>query len=981
MPDFSHSAPLLAELARSVSEPLPVSNNETIAIDDPQYLLLVERGAVNVFIRETADGVQIAPLTHIAHASAGQAVFGFGADAAPTGAEVVVKGLPSSIVRRVPIGSITEQVALDSGNNALAREVAAKLDEWIKSVAQSISAGIAWYTQVDGRTEPGGGQKLAGTLTAERGVVWLVGDCARAAFLGSEEGQGPKGTMPLTSSIWVEIADQTVFDVKTTMEMLQEYGVESVLEVSVSEFHRLTIDFMVFQRRLQLVDTANQLRESTAWKNILARNAQGELFSLQSRRSGRAREPNALTEALKLVARHEDIDLNHAGAFEGELTQSNIRAYLERSVIRHRRVTLSVTDRWWIGDCGAFLGFRLQDSQPVALIPGQAGRYSEIDPVTGSKRLVTEPIAKELRDNALQLYGSLSTRSAEPAGLAALLGMAGRGIAPDMIRLLLTGLLSGLLTIAPAVGIGILIERIVPANDTSLLIQFSLALIAVALTATLAQVLRGTAVMRIEGRVAGRLGAALMDWVCRMKPSLATNFSAGELGTRLMAFQEMRDRVAGPAVTSFLTAVFLLPSFLVVFLYSSTMGWLLLLFGVVSLAVVVFIVIAQIRPNTLHLDAIRRMSSELLQLLLGITKLQSSRSESAAYATWAKYYKQQKRAEIAVASLSEHVIALGTALPFLAGAFVTLVMVYAEPGTMSVAEFLIVFALTQTFFTAIATLSLSFEAIASFWPRFDEVRPVLAAEIERTPTQDNQIKLEGEVHFDRVTFRYGENDPLILDGVSIHAAPGEFIAIVGESGAGKSTLVKLALGLLEPSSGGVLFDGHDLTRLDPVCVRRQMGTVIQEAVLHYGTVLSNIVGSHHEYGTVEAWEAARLACVDEDIINMPMGMHTAVSENGVTLSGGQRQRLAIATALIRKPRVVLLDEATGWLDAVTQHDVMDNIEKLAATRIVVAHRLSTIKKANRIYMLEAGRVIQEGTFEQLAEAEGPFRELIKRQTI
>ena len=209
--------------------------------------------------------------------------------------------------------------------------------------------------------------------------------------------------------------------------------------------------------------------------------------------------------------------------------------------------------------------------------------------------------------------------------------------------------------------------------------------------------------------------------------------------------------------------------------------------------------------------------------------------------------------------------------------------------------------------------------------------------------------------------------------------PGEFIALVGESGSGKSTLLRLALGLESPLSGAVYYDGHDLERLNRRSVRDGVGVVVQDASLRTQTVLDNIIGTGEDLTVEDAWRAARIASVDDDILAMPMGMYTITSEGSATFSGGQAQRIMLASALVRNPSVLLLDEATTWLDNETQSKVMEEIEKLSMTRIVSAHRLSTIRRADRIYVLQGGKIVQQGSFDELIAEEGVFQEMTLRQ--
>jgi ABC-type bacteriocin/lantibiotic exporter with double-glycine peptidase domain len=214
--------------------------------------------------------------------------------------------------------------------------------------------------------------------------------------------------------------------------------------------------------------------------------------------------------------------------------------------------------------------------------------------------------------------------------------------------------------------------------------------------------------------------------------------------------------------------------------------------------------------------------------------------------------------------------------------------------------------------------------------------------------------------------------------VSLHIEPGEFIALVGPSGSGKSTLFRLLLGFETPEAGAIYFDGQDLTTLDIQEVRRQMGVVLQNGRLLTGTILENIIGSSL-LTIAEAQEAARMSGLDEDIKRMPMGLHTLVTEGGGTLSGGQRQRLLIARAVVTKPRILFFDEATSALDNRTQAIVSESLERLQATRVVIAHRLSTIINADRIFVMEGGRLVQTGTYQELIDRPGPFLELAKRQ--
>ena len=402
-------------------------------------------------------------------------------------------------------------------------------------------------------------------------------------------------------------------------------------------------------------------------------------------------------------------------------------------------------------------------------------------------------------------------------------------------------------------------------------------------------------------------------------------------------------------------------------------------FGLATLAVTTLLGALHIDPQRRYFETSRQLFGDLFQFLSGIAKLRATGAEGSAFAAWARRYREHKKAEIRLSFLSEHLAAFSAAVPALAAAALFAVAVRQGDGQLATADFLAVYAASMVFYVSLGMLGNSVQAIASIIPGREQIRPILTGATDPVSRRGTRVALSGEIHLDRVSFGYAQNGPMILQDVSIHARPGEFVAIVGESGAGKSTLFRLALGLEDPWSGAVYYDGQDLAHLDRDSVRRQVGVVTQEGSLQSGNVLNSIIGVMEDLTIDDAWRAARQAAVDGDISAMPMGMYTAVGENAATFSGGQNQRIRIAAALVRNPRIIFLDEPTSWLDTKSQSETMKGIEQSTSTRLVIAHRLSTIRKANRIYVLQGGRVVQTGGFDELIEADGPFRDLALRQ--
>ena len=307
----------------------------------------------------------------------------------------------------------------------------------------------------------------------------------------------------------------------------------------------------------------------------------------------------------------------------------------------------------------------------------------------------------------------------------------------------------------------------------------------------------------------------------------------------------------------------------------------------------------------------------------------------------------------------------------------TLVSPMSELG-LSTGAFLAFNAAFALFISGATSLSSALIEVLDVIPLWLRSQPILHAEPEVDIQKADPGRLTGHFCVKRVTFRYREDGPLILDDVTVEARPGEFIALVGPSGSGKSSVLRLLLGFEQPQSGTVYYDGQDLSGLDVAAVRRQLGVVLQNGRINAGSIYENISGGAL-ISLGDAWTAAERAGFADDIRSFPMEMHTVISEGGGNLSGGQRQRLVIARALVLNPKILLLDEATSALDNRTQAIVSESLDKLKVTRLVVAHRLSTIRNADRIYVIQAGRVVQQGNFEELAAQEGLFAQLIKRQ--
>jgi ABC-type bacteriocin/lantibiotic exporter with double-glycine peptidase domain len=297
------------------------------------------------------------------------------------------------------------------------------------------------------------------------------------------------------------------------------------------------------------------------------------------------------------------------------------------------------------------------------------------------------------------------------------------------------------------------------------------------------------------------------------------------------------------------------------------------------------------------------------------------------------------------------------------------------PPSMVIALTLVGFQLGST-----RALTVQLQKLETLHPSWQATKLLMASPSEDHPKAADPGELRGELAVDQLHFRYGPSQQMVLKNVSFSVAAGSFLAVVGPSGSGKSTLLRLLLGFEQPLQGQILFDGRDARGLQHEMLRPQIGTVLQNARLVGGTVME-VIAAGRAISVEHAWRAAEQAGLAEEIRALPMGLQTLVAAGGSNLSGSQRQRLAIARALAGQPRLLLFDEPTSALDNRTQRHVLDRLEQLAITRVLVAHRLSTVRHADHILVLTAGQLVQQGSYEQLMTQPGVFAELMQRQTI
>ncbi|MFJ3305329.1 NHLP bacteriocin export ABC transporter permease/ATPase subunit [Streptomyces sp. NPDC086549] len=918
-------------------------------LEGPQVLWLVAAGALDLF---AVDAAQQGHWHHLGRLEAGALLLGPVAGPQHT---LVARPVRDCVVHRVSLRELyqpahTQTWSYDEyGNPQFVPPASSPLEY---AVALGVGRGLSVLFQA-----PMAEDRAATHGGAPAGAHSGVGDDDDVFWM-----QVPPGSVQYGSLYGAEAAADLLMDPALWQSMVdQQYRLLTALD-----------------RWIEQLERTHETRTAAGIKAGEAVRAQADRTLLASigRRSARrttAADADAGYAACKLVAEATGITLAEPAqsGTESERLDPVERVALA-SRVRARAVRLD--GRWWRENVGPLVGHRALSGAPVALL-WRRGGYAAVHPGTGRETPVEKANAEEFEPRAVMFYRPLPERRLGPLGL---LRFTLRGTRGDLLNLMLAGLVTVAIGALVPIATGKVLGEYVPRAQTGLIVQVCLAVMVSGVVSAAFTLLENLTILRLEGRIESALQPAVWDRLLRLPTRFFTQRSTGELASAAMGISAIRRLLAGvgPVVAQSVTVGAMNLGLLL--WYSVPMALAAIGMLVVIAAVFLGLGLWQVRWQRRLVTLGNKLNNQAFQTLRGLPKLRVAAAENYAYAAWAGEFARSRELQQKVGRIKNLTTVLGAV--YLPVCTLLMFMLLAGPakGAMSAAAFLTFNTSVTMVLTSVTQLTGSFVSAVAALPLFEEIRPVLDATPEVRTASTRPGPLSGALEARRLSFRYADDGPLVLDDVSFAVRPGEFVAIVGPSGCGKSTLLRLLIGFDEPVSGSVLYDGQDLAALDQSAVRRQCGVVLQHAQPFTGSILDVICGTE-PYTPEEAMTAAELAGLGEDIRRMPMGLHTIVSGSGA-ISGGQRQRLMIAQALIRRPRILFFDEATSALDNDTQRTVIESTRGLNATRIVIAHRLSTVLDADRIIVMEDGKVAQQGPpAELLADTGGRLHELVRRQ--
>lgn len=640
------------------------------------------------------------------------------------------------------------------------------------------------------------------------------------------------------------------------------------------------------------------------------------------------------------------------------------------------RRNINLEKGWYKNAIGAILGTRKDDSSAVAFIPKGLSGYMFFDAASGKWIKLSKKNEELFETEAICFYKPFPLKKLSNPLLIRYIveTLSVADIVPVVLAAFAVSAI-GLLT--PKLN-SILFGTVVENQSLRMLMGITVFMICVTVSTLLMQSVKTLLTARVGTKLELSVQAATMMRILSLPADFFKQYSSGELSSRSQYIQTLCSMLVSTIFSTGLTSVFSLMYISQIFVYAPALVIPALIIVSVTIAFSLVTTFWQMHYSKKQMELDTKESGMTYALISGVQKIRLSGAEKRAFSRWSKLYSKQ----VEMTYNPPLFLRVNGAFSSIISLTGIIVMYYISlKSGVSVAEY-------YAFNTAYGMLSGAFMSlagiattIAGFKPILEMSKPIMDAVPEVSEGKTVISRLSGNIELNNISFRYSENMPLVIDDLSLKIRQGQYVAIVGETGCGKSTLMRLMLGFEKPLKGAVYYDGKDIDTIDLRSLRRKIGVVLQNGKLFQGDIYSNIVISAPHLSLDEAWEAAEMAGIADDIRRMPMGMHTIISEGSGGVSGGQRQRLMIARAIAPKPKILMLDEATSALDNITQKIVSDSLDKLRCTRIVIAHRLSTIKQCDRIIYLEKGKIVEDGTYDELIAKNGKFAELVERQRL
>jgi ATP-binding cassette subfamily C protein len=674
-----------------------------------------------------------------------------------------------------------------------------------------------------------------------------------------------------------------------------------------------------------------------------------------------------LLEASRRVGDALSIEIKNPGKDIHEIAQNN--SFTIREIQLNRDIFGT--------DIGPVLGFLKENNNPVAILTKGSGKYQAYDSTNKKSWILTKKQMEEMFSKIYMFYRLFPN---EPISIKEFLKFAYDSISKkDIIYIILAGFIGGLLSTSVPIATGLLFNNIIPEGNKFSLTGLGLVLLSITISSVLFKYIQFLSMLRIDGKVNYGLQGALWNRLLSLPIPFFGNFNPFELTIKVLGVESIKTVLTISALSSIMAIFFVLFNGILLAYYDVHLALIVYVLALVSSIFTLYFGLQEIKMNRKIIEHDGQLSGITLETINGISKIEMAGAQKRAFSRWSKEFLIKEKIEQKKERRLNILETFNSAYPIIASLIIFFAALKGNPSGFSIGTFIGFYAAYTIFFSSLIVLSQSLVAIMGIVPVFENFNDIL-----KTLPEDNEKKakcenIKGEIEIRNLSFKYNENGPIVLDDISLNIKEGEYVAIVGFSGSGKSTLLRILLGFENYKIGKVYYDKYDMEKTDIRSIRKKIGVVLQNGKLMSGSIYSNIIGANTMLTIEDANEASKQAGLYDDIQNLPMGMHTFVSEESSGLSGGQVQKILIARAIANNPKIIFFDEATSALDNKAQNTISRNMKLLSATRVVIAHRLSTIKQCDKIFVMEKGRIVEEGSFDELLNRNGRFTDLIKRQ--
>lgn len=946
-----------------------VTKRTSVPLHDPSIVYVVVEGSVDLYAVEWQDGRAVSTKQFLFSIEAGQIMLAL-PQTVHNQTGLVADVLPGT--KWLSIDFTALQVLLRT-EAALGTYCSRLLNVWIQNITAAVVTEIAprQAQQVDTDQETVVWKE--GTFLSES-IVWARPITHPVRCWGRDD-IPPVPAMqavPLLRTTWVASAQGN----RLHTVPMQEFITDDECAPSLLFYHELI--GIVIKRNKQSREVDEQVRialraeqDQAMIEQSLARFAAVADKEKQQRLMEGAVDHDPLLMCCRWVGEVLGITISPPK----RLNSNKPEAIFEALGIRYRKVALR--GRWWCEDNGPLLAF-WDDGNPVALLPDKGAAYILRDPAHDDSSNVTPAIAARLKPFAYEMYRSLPHRPVDWKDIIRF--MFTPRARQDASRALFIGLVIGLLGMGFPIATGVLVDKIIPVAESSQLFYMMILLLALAFAVFGCTVSQAVTWLRLSGTSDSSLHSAAWDRLLHMPVSFFRQYTAGDLAIRMGGVTTSFHIISNWLTGGMVSALFSLLQIGLLFSYQPTLAWLAVILVVVYMILFALISVRLRRYTNQETTQQGIVSGLLVQLVASIPKLRVAAAEKRAFHRWSHAFSIQRAFAYKLRESGNTLLIINTGYP-LAASLALFWMVSASGIQMNPGAFVAFHAAFAILIGSVIGFCASSIPLFELIPTYKRLTPLLEEQPEIDDAQSDPGELSGEIEVSHVSFAYDTSGRLALDDVSLHIKAGEYVAIVGASGSGKSTLLRLLIGFEKPTNGAIYYDGKDISGLDLRAVRRQCGVVLQNGRVWAGDIAENIIGQSTDLSVEDAWTAAHAVGLDADISSLPMGMHTVLSEAGSTFSGGQRQRILLARAIVHKPTVLFLDEATSALDQISQEKITTMLQAMNSTRIVIAHRLSTIVHADRIIVMEKGKIVEQGTYEELLERGGVFAAMAQRQVI